>query len=404
MSRHAIFLFAFAVMITFLFPFSTQAQQPIEILEQQADYSFNNWLHFTVRFDSPENILEGFVFYLLPDYEQPLVYQGDLRSEQSLDVEITLTAENKPKPFSDIEYWYRFSNEHNEIFDSSHYTIFYQDNRYNWQTAKQPPITLHWYNGDAQFAAAILAAADLGGQRAKELLPLSDPEPVTLWVYDNTDDVQLIADQAGFDWQTGHTDPAAGLILLSLPPGPQQSLEIQRQVPHEFAHLMLYQTLGAERYERLPIWLIEGLASNAEIYSDPTRAELVDLANSGNMLLPFSSLCEAFPQDSASARLAYAQAASFVDHLFTRYGKPGLGTLVDSYAEGGDCISAPVAAFGKDLIGLESEWRSSLLDKPQALVWLEGIPWQEILISAGIAVVLFLVIRFLTRSKTRGHG
>ncbi len=393
-----------AVMVASLFPFSTQAQQSIEILEQHADYLFDRWLHFTVRFNSPEKIEEGFVFYQLPGFEQPLVYEGKLGSDQSLDAVITLTGENKPTPFTEITYWYRFSTDHNEILESPRFSLYYQDNRYTWQTAEQIPFTLHWHNGDTQFAAAILDAAELGSQRAKELVPLSNPDPVTVWVYDNITDVQLVADQAGFAWQAGHTDPAAGLILLSLPPGPQQSLEIQRQVPHEVAHLMLYQALGAERYKRLPIWLVEGLASNAEIYSDPARTELLDLANSGGTLLPFFSLCEAFPQDSASARLAYAQATSFIDYLFSRYGKAGLGTLVDAYAENGDCLNAPTASFGTDLIGLESDWRASLADEPGPFGWLSGIPWTAILTSASLAAVLFLAIRFLTRSRTRPHG
>ncbi|MCL5429441.1 MAG: peptidase MA family metallohydrolase [Chloroflexi bacterium] len=391
-------------LLLFLAPANAQSQQPIEILEQQADYLFNDWLHFTVRFQSPEKIQEGFVFFQRPWDEQAWVYQGELGTDQSMQVAVTLTAENKPKPFTELTYWYRFSTDHGEIFESQSYTLYYADNRYGWQTLEKIPFTLHWYNGEVKFAEALLAAADLGGRRAKELLPLSDLEPVTIWVYDNSADVQLLADQAGFAWQAGHTDPAAGLILLSLPPGPQQSLEIQRQVPHEIAHLMLYQALGAEQYDRLPVWLIEGLASNAEIYSDPASPELLVLAEAGNTLLPFYSLCEAFPQDGSSARLAYAQAVSFVDYLFSRYGSAGLGILVDAYAQAGDCMNASVASFGKDLIGLESEWRISLSEETGPLAWLSGMPWSAILTSGIIAVLLFLAVRFLTRSKRPEHG
>lgn len=394
-------LFIVSFVLFSLLPFNAQAQESIEILEQQSDYLYDGWLHFSVRFSSPENILEGFLLYQLADLEQPLVYEGELGSDQSMNVEIALTAENKPKPFTEIQYWYRFSNEHNEIFESQSYSLYYSDNRYSWQTIEKVPFTLHWHDGGAEFAAAILAAAEAGINRAKNLLPLDDLEPVVIWVYDNAADVRLIADQAGFAWQAGHTDPAAGLILLSLPPGPQQSLEIQRQVPHEIAHLMMYQTLGAERYGRLPTWLVEGLASSAEIYSDPARNELLELAQAGDRLIPFYSLCNVFPQGDASARLAYAQSAAFIEYLHSQYGTAGLATLVDAYAETGDCMNAPVASFGIDLIGLESQWRASLTSGRGALAWINEIPWIPIVSSGMLALLLFFGIRFLMRSR---HG
>lgn len=407
MSRQAILFLCLifsTVLVPSLFPVPTRAQGAIEILEQRADYLFDSWMHFSVRFNSTEVIQEGFVLYQLPRREQPSVYQGELAADQSMDVEIPLTNENKPSPFTELVYWYRFSTDHGVIYESEPYSLVYEDNRYNWQTVERAPFTLRWHNGDAQFAAGILAAAELGSRRAGDMLPLSELSPLTIWVYDNPQDVQLIADQAGFTWQAGHTDLAAGRLLLSLPPGDQQSLEVQRQVPHEIAHLMLYQTLGAERYARLPVWLIEGLASNAEIYSDPVRAELVTLAASGDSLLPFFSLCAAFPQDAASARLAYAQAASLVDYLFTHYGKAGLGVLVDAYAATGDCMKASLPSFGKDLTGIESEWRASLAAASDPLARLSGIPWAAIAGSAVIALVLLLAIRFLTRSERRKHG
>ena len=379
-----------------IFPLNqVKAQGSVEILEQTVDFLFNDWLHFSARFDSSESLQEGFVFFQFAGSEQVWVFEGELENDQTLDVQVQLSEDNSPPPFTELEYWYRFASDHGEIFESQHYTLYYDDNRYTWQVLEYPPFVLYWHHGDLAFGQSILAAAQQGEARARQLLPLAELEDVVLRVYDNAQDVQLIARQAGFTWQAGHTDPQAGLILLSLPAEPQGSLEIQRQVPHEIAHLMLYQSLGAAYY-RLPNWLNEGIASNAEIYSDPEQAEMMDLANAGGNLIPFSSLCRAFPQDGASARLAYAQSASFIRYLFDQYNQVGFSLMVDAYAKSDDCVAAPVQDFGKDLVALDADWRAATFTQDEGiLAWFSAAPWRAILVSAGIAFVIFLSFRFV---------
>jgi hypothetical protein len=221
-----------------------------------------------------------------------------------------------------------------------------------------------------------------------------------LRVYDSIADVQLLAQQAGFAWQAGHTDPANGELLFSLPPGPQQSLEIQRQVPHEVAHQMLYQAFGADVYARLPAWLNEGIASNAEVYSDPAWAPLVQLAVESGSTIPFFSLCAIFPQDGETARLAYAQSASFVNYLYRHYNPTGFQLLVEAYAQDPDCIGATVETFDKDLFALEADWRASVDAPPQDLLSAaSSLPWQTILTSAGVALVIVVALRLLAGRK-----
>ncbi|MEX2143336.1 MAG: peptidase MA family metallohydrolase [Anaerolineales bacterium] len=375
-----------------------KAQAPVEILEQDVEFLFNDWLQFTVHFESSQGLQEGFVFYQFSGSDRAWVYEGEFSQDQILQVRVELNEDNQPAPFTYLEYWFRFASDFGDIYESERYTLYYDDNRYPWQILQNSPFTIYWHQGDMAFAQAILAAAHQGITRSQQLLPLPDLAPVVLRVYANAEDVQLIAQQAGFSWQAGHTHPQAGLILLSLPPGPQQSLEIQRQVPHEIAHLMLYESLGAA-YFRLPAWLNEGVASNVEIYSDPNRTELLQLANAGGTLIPFFSLCKAFPQDSASARLAYAQSASFVRYLFEKYKSVGFSLLVDAYAQGDDCNNAPLADFGKDLIKLEAEWREqTFASVGGAFAWFSAVPWQPILLSAGIALALYGLLRI---TKTR---
>jgi hypothetical protein len=394
--RHSILVLFTALLA--LLPANAQAQGSIEILDQSADYLFNDSLHFIVAFESSEVIHEGYVLYQVAGEERVWVYEGEVGDDQTMDVQVALDSENPIRAFSNITYWFRLGSDHGDFFESQRYSFYYEDNRFSWLTIQRPPFTLIWHNGDEAFAASILAAAELGVARAQSLLPLPDPTAVTLRVYDNADDVQLLAQLAGYQWAAGHTDPQYGLILLSLPPGPQQSLEIQRQVPHEVAHLMLYQTLGSAGYAQLPAWLNEGIASTAEVYSDPLQKDLLDVANRSNTLIPFFSLCATFPQDSFSSRLAYAQSASFVSYLRLTYNSVGFGLLVDSYAANPDCLSAPLESFGKDLIELDADWRLATFPSGGLPPWLQSSPWLAVLGSAVFVIVAFIVIRRVRRA------
>lgn len=375
-----------------------QNQTEIEIVDQHVDFQFNTQLNFMVEFRTDLVIQEAFVHYQFSDSDHEWVYQGDLFDNERLIAQVELNADNQPGPFETIEYWFVLATDHGEIIESQHFTFTYEDNRYTWMAVEGGPFTLYWHNGDSGFAASVLAAARQGVQRAQLLLPLAEPAAVTLRVYDTPDDVQLIAQRSDIAWQAGHTDPNAGVLLFSLVPG--QSLEIQRQVPHEIAHLMLYQSLGAAAYSRLPAWLNEGIASYAEVYSDPTQAELLQIAYDGNSLIPLFSLCSAFPQDAASARLAYAESGSFVEYLLQKYNPTGFRLIFDAYAASGDCLNAPADIVGKDLIALEGEWRAATFAKDSGILeWVAAFPWQPILASAAVAGALFLILKRVGYSK-----
>ncbi len=389
--RYSLLLLAVAVLA--FRPGSVQAQGSIEVIEQRADYIFNNSVHFSLAFQSPEVIHEGYVLYQVEGSDRVWVYEGEVSEEQTMNVQVALDASNVIGVFSNITYWFRLGSDHGDFFESQRYNFYYEDNRFTWLTVERPPFTLIWHNGNEAFAASILAAAELGVARAQSLLPLPDPTAITLRVYDNAADVQLLARLAGYQWAAGHTDPQHGLILLSLPPGPQQSLEIERQVPHEVAHLMLYQALGSAGYAQLPAWLNEGIASSAELYSDPLQKEVLDVAHEANTLIPFYSLCSSFPQDGFSARLAYAQSASFIRYLVRTYNSTGFGLLVNAYATNPDCLTASLESFGKDLATLEADWRQATF--PAA----ELPPWSLVIGSAAVAALAVLAIRRFSRAK-----
>ena len=208
-------------------------------------------------------------------------------------------------------------------------------------------------------------------------------------------------DLAGYDWIAGHTDPDLGWVMLAIGPDAAQSLEIERQVPHEVAHHMLIENLSPETASALPLWLSEGLASNIEAYSDPDRQQLLQLNHAAGTLIPLADLCRSFPQSGDRARLAYAQAADFVDYLRATAGDAGFRALFESYVANPDCDNSSQAVMARSLGELEAEWRQARFAS-QSRNWqdqLAALPWENIGYSALFALLVFLFFRGLGGGK-----
>jgi hypothetical protein len=203
-------------------------------------------------------------------------------------------------------------------------------------------------------------------------------------VYASGLEMQSTLRLGGLRWIAGHADPDLGVAVVSLPSGPDQRSEIERQIPHEVMHLLLYQSVG-QAYYTLPTWLKEGLASANEMRPNSDYYVILSNAVEGNVLIPLASLCQSFPQDN-TVYLAYAQSDSFIRYLYQQFGQTGLQNLVDSYASGAGCENAPLPVFDMSLSELEQEWRRAALNDNVLGLALEALlPWSFLLL--GIILV-----------------
>ncbi len=180
--------------------------------------------------------------------------------------------------------------------------------------------------GDDAFGAAALNAAGAGMLAMSEFIPISLTEPVNIYIYSNVTDLQNTLMLGGEEWVGGHANPELGVVLVAVAPGPEQSMELETDIPHELAHVMLYRSLGNKYYSQ-PAWLLEGIASMVELYPNPDYARALEIASQNDSLLAFEDLCTSFPADAGNAYLAYAQSQSFVTYIRKTYGTSGLGRL-----------------------------------------------------------------------------
>ncbi|MCW5873065.1 MAG: hypothetical protein KIS88_00305 [Anaerolineales bacterium] len=367
-------------------------QERVEFTVQSVEYRFSEQLDFTAEFSSTAIILEGYVFYQVGEDERIWVYEGEV-TRNRLDIQVLLDDTNQPQVFANIRYWFRIASDHGEFFESPSYTVYYDDNRFTWQQAELPPFRLLWHSGQLADAPAILGAARQGVARLQALLPLADPQPLTLRVYEQAADLQRAAQLAHYPWAAGHMQPGQGVVLFA------QGAQLERQIAHELAHQMLYESLGAEGYANLPAWLREGIAIVAEGEADPQAAALVRAAAQGSSLLPLYTLCGTLPTDAAQAHMARAQSAALVRYLIEHYNKTGFGILVEAFARSGNCIQAPQAAFGVDMLRIEQDWLSTLTGETPTT--LAQVDWRTVGMAAGVAVLLWGLTRLVARSGRR---
>ena len=311
-------------------------------------------------------------------YSGPAVLQDGL-----ITYHHDLTAEPL-RAFAAVEYWFRLTPQSGEPYLSETNTFYYEDNRFNWQEHASETFVVHWYEGDLDFAQDLLNAAEAGLARAQGMLALENIQPVDIYVYASGVEMQSTLRLGGLRWIAGHADPDLGVAVVSLPAGPDQRSEIERQIPHEVMHLLLYQSVG-QVYYTLPVWLKEGLASANEMRPNPDYYVILSKAVEQDTLIPMAALCQSFPQDN-NVYLAYAQSDSFIRYLYQQYGQSGMQRLVESYASGEGCETGSILSLGLSLNELEQDWRTTALNDNLLEMAVKALlPWGILLL--GIILV-----------------
>ena len=364
---------------------SGHAAPGVRIGPSEVHYRFGERITFQVSVTADHPLAQVEVFYrsrALP-YTWVAPMQADGQQPGLYRYTHDLAQQPLP-PFVEVVYWFRVTPAQGEAVVSREYTFVLADNRFTWSHLEDGPFQVSWYAGDAKLAQQVLDAARQGAQRAREQWQAPPPQGVRFYVYAGVEDLQS-ALQGLPQWAAGHADPAFGLAFLSLPPT-QPEAEIRRQVPHELAHLLLYQATGAG-YSRLPAWLNEGLASLAELSPNPDYEVVLRQAVAQRALLPLASLCAGFPPQAAQATLAYSEAAAFTRYLYHTYGAAGLHGLIMAYAQGEGCTVAPQRVLGVPWERLESEWLASLGASPPPATpaagagrWAVLTPWLVLLL------------------------
>lgn len=378
-----------------------RGQTEIQVSQPQVDYTFGETLTIEADIISEAPIQTILIFLQLEGKDGQIVEQVSNSSPTRFFYSMDL--ERNPLPvFTTIVYWFQVEFEDGARIASQEFSFEYEDNRFPWQSIKTEEFEVFWYEGDEEFGQKLIEAAYEGLARLGAQITIPTPQGVAFYVYASTQDMQTTFELSGqnIGWVAGHANPIAGVILVSIPPGPSQSLEIKRQIPHELAHVMLYQKLG-EDYNNLPHWLTEGLASTVELFPNPDYPLLLEKAYEQDLLLQLPALCNSFPTDANNFLLAYAESASFTWYLQGEYGNSGLESLVNAYADGLDCNSGTDSVFDKTLSELERSWRQVTFNENPLRSSLAGLsPWLLIFMIILAPPIGLFIVDLITQRKS----
>lgn len=365
-------------------PNQVQAQAGIVVENPQAIPVFGKSITFTAKIKSSLPIQQASLLFRGVNEEVTRVETLQVAEDGSVNFVYDASLNVFP-PFSSIVFWFQATLSDGKTYTSDSTQFQYNDDRFPWRDISQANVTIHWYAGDDSFGATALDSAGAGLLSMKDFIPISLTDPIHVYIYSNINDLADTMLLGGREWAGGHAHADLGVVLVAIPPGPNQFSEMETLIPHELAHVMLYRALG-DNYYKQPAWLIEGIASMVELYPNPDYARALEIAGVNNTLIPFGSLCASFPADSGSAYLAYAQSQSFVTYIRDSFGVSGLSRLTSTYSDGFECELGFTKALGSSLNQLDSRWRENVLGQNRG-----GVAVRNLLPFLLLLVIVLIV-------------
>lgn len=373
------------------------------VINADVEYQFGEQITFLATVQSPQPVEKAYIFFSVSGEGQTHSGESQVMIQDGTTYQLSYSQSlaNQPfRAFARIDYRFQLRLQNGDEFTSQQFSFNYIDNRFEWQYLEKPPYNLAWYGqDDIAFGDNALQTVQAGLKKIQSLLSIKTPEKIDIYIYPNSRALQEALVLGGQEWVAGHADPDLGVMLAAIPSRPEQTLVMEQIIPHEMMHILLYQTIG-NGYQNQPTWLVEGLASVAELYPNPDYQILLNNAIERDTLLSMDSLCDAFPRDASSALLAYAQSASFARYLHQQYGASGVERLIQAYTDGLDCSRGVEIALGKDLKQLEGQWREDVLGEDRTRTAAQNLlPWLVIAFVVLIAPAGLVFSRLLGKSN-----
>lgn len=387
-------------LLTLLSPYIVYAQEEMPVTAKtEADYRYGQIMRFRLSAESEVPIENITLFVRAPELPNTLTTEVDVDSDREIQIEQSLDlTQYHLAPFTTVTYWWLVEDEEGNAVSLPEAYIEYVDDQYAWEKLEKNGIHVFWTGDDASVGRAAMDAVVEALPRQQSYIPFEPPNPLRIYVYPSADDLRAALRLTGRDWVGGHAHPELGVILVSATNPRTAAIEMEKTIPHELSHMLLYAATGAN-YGAIPIWFDEGLATLFEEAANGDYETILEEAVITNSTIPFAELCHSFPTESNKAVLAYAQSSSFVRYIQAEHGNFAILQMIRALADGADCQSATTRAIDRSLAELNEEWLDDLSPKsfPERL-WQQGGIW-----LVAVLVGFFLMSLFffgLPRSKS----
>lgn len=362
-------------------------------------HTFGGQMIFILDAHANANITGAALLTRIGDGARTDVVDADFTPGPTIEARVTRDLQAQPiSPFAPVIYSWRLTDSAGHTLTTPEQTYVYEDNRFTWQTAGRGAIVAHWYSGTLAFGQAV---ADTGYQalgRVSRFIGATPPARVDVYVYATLNDLQSGLRLGGREWVGGHADPALGVVLVAASPDPSGISGLDRDLPHELAHVMIYQAVGPG-YDKMPVWLDEGLAVNSELQPQAQYALALDEAAGKNALMKLDTLCSSFGVDSGQALLAYGQSQSVVRYILDRWGSRAVADLLAAYRDGATCEGGVQRVLNVTLPELQADWQRDVLEASPLSNFLRGLG--PALLVFGLPALVIAALIFVPKKKGR---
>jgi hypothetical protein len=376
-------------MLLLALPLQAQEQSPIVVMTTSASYTFGQQATFDIEVAADAGIAALYLYLQEEGEERGEVISVPFAPGTSVQVAFQRDLRLYPfPPFGEVAWrWEVRDGAGNRLMtDPSVFT--YADNRFEWLVTFAGSIRLHTVVDDPTYVQAALDIAQASLVRVAQALGSSSLEEVNIYIYPSLLDLRAALEMGGREWMGGQARPELGAVLVAIPYDDEFIAHMERDIPHELTHLVVYQVTGPEGYTYVPAWLNEGVAMIHQIRADPNLDVLLERARAEGQLIPLVELCPPFPSDPEVALLSYAQSASLVRYIRDRYSSAAIRALLAAYADGAGCEGGIIQALDTTPERLELAWRAHLKGMSGWRAWLsDNTLW---LLLWGLSLLLAL--------------
>lgn len=370
----------------------TAAQTEAVEWSATAVYAFGQSMDFMLTAVSPTPIEQATLFIRAPELPNTLSVVIETAPVKEFEAAYGLDlTQVQLSPFTTVTYWWQLQTGSAEVVLAEQ-SVVYADDQFEWHTVQDGDTAVHWTGDNAGLGQLGLDIVAEAWPRLRRVIPADDTAAVDIYIYPSSADLRAALRLTGRDWVGAHAHPELGVILVTAVNERTAAADLRQSIPHELVHWSIYRAAGSN-YEQMPVWFEEGLATFVEGSPNPSYETVLAAAVVNRTTIPFTDLCQTFPDVEERALLAYAQSASFITYLQGRYGSQALYDLTAAYADGLACAEGTPHVLQESLAELNQTWlRRQQPRSPFVQFWLNNGFWL-LLLAGGFALVSLLIIR-----------
>lgn len=355
MKEHHFWILLITILILGTVAAVTSAQGGFTVLQNTYSYAFNKELVFELALQSEEVIPADGVELLYS-----VGHKGDVVNRRRPEYEpgktLTLRVRDELEqgeipPASTITYYWKVKDAAGNVFETEPESFVYMDDRFDWQTKTEGPITVYWYgrtDGERLLEVALAAL-----KRLEQTIGYQMEMPINIVVYRSKRDMQGAMAPRGetFDEQIvtlGTVVAPDVMLLLGSDP------DVDNTIAHELTH-MVVGAATENPFAEIPAWLNEGLAMYNQDFVKQVYSNVLEEAVRRRDLDTVRRL-SAPTGNAARVNLWYAEVWSLVDFLISEYGEEKMAQLLAIFSQGAYPDDALMEVYGFDRDGLTARW------------------------------------------------